>query len=206
MMTRQIWLTGFGLVLLASFSCVAAGSSPLAISSPLLSKANGADVGAETKIIAKEAENIRSHVAGLKAQDAIATKTLAAAKSADLKGAQEQLAVDDDKVKKMKAAVHAAAALKRAIISHSLPSVETNHQTINWGPHHGPPPSMPAAPAAVGGADAKYTQPVTKLEAHGLFAEGPYLIMALLVSILLTFCCCAFSSRPTSMSNKYDMK
>ena len=54
-------------------------------------------------------------------------------------------------------------------------------------------------------ADAKYEQKVTTLQAHGLFAKGPYIIMGLLASILVTFCCCAFSTRPSSMSNKYDM-
>lgn len=160
----------------------------------------------EAKFIAKEAASIRSQVTGVKAAVGKAQHTLGAAKLAS----KQQLAGAEEKVQKMKAAVHAAAALKKAAISHSLPTfaagagpLSTHHKTINWGPHPGPPPQPPAA--AVGGADAKYSQAVTTLQAKGLFAEGPYLIMALLATILLTFCCCAFSSRPTSMSNKYDM-
>ena len=189
-----------GLVLCATTTC-AAGKSPLAASSSLLSAAKGADVSGETKIIAQEAASISSKLAGVKTAVGKAQHTLLAA------SAHQELAGAEEKVQKMKAAVHAAAALKKAAISHSLPSanvvpgLSTHHQAINWGPHPGPPP-MPAA----GGADAKYSQPVTTIEAHGLFAKGPYLIMALLVAILLTFCCCAFSSRPTSMSNKYDMR
>jgi hypothetical protein len=194
-----------GIFLLAFTSPVAAKKSPLAASSPLLSgssslAASGADVSGEAKIIAKEAASIRSKVAGLNTAVLQAKHTLAAAKG-------EQLAAETN-VQKMKAAVHAAAALKKAAISHALPTaasvpgpLSTHHQTINWGPHTGPPPMPPKE-----GADAKYSQPVTKLEAHGLFAKGPYIIMALLASILITFCCCAFSGRPTSMSNKYDMR
>lgn len=192
------------ILVVASASCAAAGGkSPLATSSAVLSAKSGADVSGEAKIIAAEAARIRRKVPGVRAAVGKAQQTLAAAQAAS----KQELAGAEEKVQKMKAAVHAAAALKKAAISRSLPSaasagpLATHHQTINWGPHPGPPPAAPA----VGGADAKYSQKVTKLEAHGLFAEGPYLIMALLASILLTFCCCAFSSRPTSMSNKYDM-
>ena len=189
------------ILLIASAACAAAGGkSPLATSSSALSAKSGADVSGEAKIIAAEAASIRRKVPGVRAAVGKAQQTLAAAQAAS----KQELAGAEEKVQKMKAAVHAAAALKKNAISHSLPTagpLATHHQTINWGPHPGPPPAAPA----VGGADAKYSQKVTKLEAHGLFAEGPYLIMALLASILLTFCCCAFSSRPTSMSNKYDM-
>ena len=190
-----------GLVFLAT-TCTA-GKSPLAASSSLLSEAKGADVSGETKIIAQEAASIRSKLSGVKTAVGKAQHALLAA------SAHQELAGAEEKVQKMKAAVHAAAALKKAAISHSLPTasvvsgMSTHHKTINWGPHPGPPP-MPPPP--VGGADAKYSQPVTTIQAKGLFAKGPYLIMALLVAILLTFCCCAFSSRPTSMSNKYDMR
>jgi len=193
-------VTVAGLLLCASASCAPAGkSSPLAKSSSLLSAARGADVSGEAKIIAKEAASIRSKVAGVKAAVGEAQHTMAAAAN------QQELAGTEEKVQKMKAAVHAAAALKKAAISHSLPMaggpLSTHHQTINWGPHKGPPPTAPT----MGNADAKYEQKITTLQAHGLFAKGPYLIMILLGAILLTFCCCAFSSRPTSMSNKYDM-
>ena len=190
-----------GLVLCATSTC-AAGKTPLAASSSLLSAAKGADVSGETKVIAQEAASISRKLAGVKTAVGQAQHTLLAA------SAHQELAGAEEKVQKMKAAVHAAAALKKAAISHSLPAanvvpgLSTHHQAINWGPHPGPPPMPPAA----GGADAKYSQPVTTIEAHGLFAKGPYLIMALLATILLTFCCCAFSSRPTSMSNKYDMR
>lgn len=190
-----------GLVFLAT-TCNA-GKSPLAASSSLLSAAKGADVSGETKIIAQEAASISSKLSGVKTAVGKAQYALLAA------SAHQELAGAEEKVQKMKAAVHAAAALKKAAISHSLPTasvvsgLSTHHKTINWGPHPGPPP-MP--PPAAGGADAKYSQPVTTIQAKGLFAKGPYLIMALLVAILLTFCCCAFSSRPTSMSNKYDMR
>lgn len=201
-MSRQLCTVFAGLLLVASASCAAAGGkSPLATSSSVLSATKGADVSGEAKIIAAEAASIRRKVSGVKAAVGKAENTVVAAQAAS----KQELAGAEEKVQKMKAAVHAAAALKRAAISHSLPTaagpLSTHHQTINWGPHPGPPPAAPA----VGGADAKYSQKVTKLEAHGWFAEGPYLIMALLASILLTFCCCAFSSRPTSMSNKYDM-
>mmetsp|Transcript_34475 Transcript_34475/g.91004 ORF Transcript_34475/g.91004 Transcript_34475/m.91004 type:complete len:111 (+) Transcript_34475:128-460(+) len=38
------------------------------------------------------------------------------------------------------------------------------------------------------------------------FDEGPYFIAGLLATILLAFCYCAFSSQPTSMSGKYDLR
>lgn len=183
-------------------SCASAGKSPIAASSALLSASKGADVSGEAKIIAKEAASITNKLAGVKA-------AVDRAQHTELAASKQQLAGADEKLQKMKAAVHAAAALKKNAISHSLPSalapgpLSTHHQTINWGPHLGPPP---VAPPAATGADAKYSQPVTTIQAKGLFAEGPYLIMLLLASIFLTFCCCAFSSRPTSMSNKYDMR
>jgi len=198
-MTFRPFSLALGLMLFATASCAAAGKSPLAKSSSLLSAAKGADVSGEAKIIAQEAASIRNKVAGVKVAVSKAQQTMAAAAK------QQELAGTEEKVQKMKAAVHAAAALKKAAISHSLPTaagpLSTHHQAINWGPHKGPPPTPPAAY----NADAKYEQKITTLQAHGLFAKGPYLIMVLLVAILLTFCCCAFSSRPTSMSNKYDM-
>ena len=199
-------------MLLASASSAVAKPSALAASSPILSAASaakGADVSGEAKIIAREAANIRSKVAGVKSAVSQAQHTLAAAaKSQQLAAHGQKLATEEAKVLKMKRSVHAAAMLKKAAISQSLPTVAgplATHQhggtsTINWGPHVGPPPMPPKA-----NADAKYEQKVTTLQAHGLFAKGPYIIMGLLASILVTFCCCAFSTRPSSMSNKYDM-
>lgn len=103
---------------------------------------------------------------------------------------KDQLSTDNN-VAKMKASVHAAAMIKKAAISHtsSLPSAERTAKT-----------ESKSAPAS----DGQRGRTVT-IHDPAWFKAGPYAIMALLISILCTFCYCACSSRPTAMSGKYDM-
>mmetsp|Transcript_8326 Transcript_8326/g.16599 ORF Transcript_8326/g.16599 Transcript_8326/m.16599 type:complete len:242 (-) Transcript_8326:288-1013(-) len=101
------------------------------------------------------------------------------------------LATNEEKIQKMKSAVHAAAMIKQERISHSLPSHESH---------------LPNAEAAAKKDDGRGRNKVTTVHDPKWFAEGPYVIIGLLVTIFFTFCCCAFSSQPTSMSNKYDMR
>jgi len=84
---------------------------------------------------------------------------------------------------KMKAAVHAAAQIKKTAISMNHLPTQDSKVTPAPGPRgRAPNPIDPA-----------------------LFKAGPYIIASGLVAICLTFTYCACSGQPTSMSGKYDM-
>lgn len=78
--------------------------------------------------------------------------------------------VEEDKLQKMKAALHTAAIIKKKSALHGAKPPAKEAKEPSW------------------------------------FADGPYFIAGLLVTILMTFCYCACSSSPTSMSGKYDLR
>mmetsp|Transcript_3158 Transcript_3158/g.8049 ORF Transcript_3158/g.8049 Transcript_3158/m.8049 type:complete len:186 (-) Transcript_3158:169-726(-) len=90
-------------------------------------------------------------------------------------------------IAKMKAAVHAAAQIKKSAISTA----------------HLPGTSASSTAAAA----ASFTGPRGRVKATdpAWFKAGPFVIASVLVAICGTFTYCAFSSTPTSMSGKYDL-
>jgi len=140
--------------------------------------------------ISAKAQKLQSEISSIHANMGSADDKLNSIKELKSKLATKtvkgnELADAEEKVQKMKAAVHAAAMIKQNAIHH----LALSHS---------------AGPRNTGGQPI-YPKKLT-LHASGLFADGPYVIMAVLATILLTFCFCAFSSRPTSMSGKYDMR
>mmetsp|Transcript_50615 Transcript_50615/g.120539 ORF Transcript_50615/g.120539 Transcript_50615/m.120539 type:complete len:137 (+) Transcript_50615:367-777(+) len=112
-------------------------------------------------------------------------------------GATAKLSVSDTaKLNRMKAAVSDAAMKKNA--KSALISAPADSAVISsWSSK--PPPTLPASPGPRGRAPAMPHQPAW-------FNDGPYAIMALLGTILVTFVYCACSSTPTSMSGKYELR